>query len=205
MAIYAESSPTTTYTPAPEGTHCARCVNMIDLGTQKNTFDPSKPDRRMVRLSFELADELREDGKPHLVSQKFALSMHEKSSLRKQLQSWRGKPFTDEEARKFNISVLLGKPCLLNVIHAAKEGGKVYANIASISPLVKGMNAPDQLTPSLEFSLSAEDFDQLVYESLPDFLKEEIAASPEYQKLTAPAGPPVMAGDDAEEDEQLPF
>ena len=203
MAIYAENV-TAPSTPAPEGTHCARCVSMIDLGTQKNTFDPSKPDRRMVRISFELADELREDGKPFMVGQKFALSMHEKSSLRKQLQSWRGKPFTEEQAKRFDISVLLGIPCLLNIIHSTKEGGKTYANIASISPLVKGMTAPPQITPSLEFSLSPVDFDQLVYESLPDFLKEEIAASPEYRALQAPAGQPVMAGDDAEAD-GLPF
>ena len=203
MAIYAESAPAANHTPAPEGTHCARCVSMVDLGTQKNTFDPSKPDRRMVRISFELADELREDGKPFLVSQKFALSMHEKSSLRKQLQSWRGKPFTEEQAKRFDISVLLGIPCLLNVIHSTKEGGKTYANIASLSPLVKGMSAPAQVTPTLEFSLEAGDFDQLVYESLPDFLKEEIAASPEYQARQAPAT--VLEAVTAEEENGLPF
>lgn len=204
MPIYAESSPAANHTPAPEGTHFARCVQMVDLGTQKNTFDPSKPDRRMVRISFELPDELREDGKPHLVSQKFALTMHEKSTLRKQLQSWRGKPFTEDEARRFDISVLLAKPCLLNVIHAAKEGGKVYANIASISPLVKGMPQVAQITPTLELSLTAEDFRQDVYDTLPDFLKEEIAASPEYQQLQAPKGEPVTADEDAEMS-ALPF
>ena len=34
-------------------------VSMIDMGTQKNKFDPSKADQRKVRISFELPDELR--------------------------------------------------------------------------------------------------------------------------------------------------
>ena len=201
MAIYAENISTPS-TPAPEGNHAARAVQMIDMGTQKNKFDPSKADQRKVRISFELPDELREDGKPFIVSQKFTLTMHEKGSLRKFLQSWRGKPFADDEAKRFNISVLLGKPCLLNIIHETKEAGKTFANIASVATLPKSMSAPAQITPTLEFSLSPDDFDQLVYESLPEFLKEEIAASPEYRALQAPAERLVPVS--ADEEEGLP-
>jgi len=199
MAIYAEvtSAPST---PAPEGNHAARCVRMIDLGTQKNKFDESKAAQRKVRLEFELPEELREDGKPFLLHQKFTLTMHEKGSLRKFLQGWRGVPFTEDEAKRFDITKLLGQPCLLNVIHKTNEG-KTYANIDAATRLPKSMTAPAQITPCFEFSLSAEDFRQEVYDALPDYLKEEIAASPEYQALQAPA--PDLTP--KEEDNDLPF
>ena len=191
MAIYAEEKPSTNYAPAPAGNHFARCVQMIDMGTHANKFDATKPDQRKVRLTFELPTEQREfkdgDGlKPHLVSKKFTLTMHEKGSLRGFLQAWRGKDFTADEAKRFDVSVLLGKCCLLNIIHESK-GEKTYANIASVSPLVKGMTEPAQLTPSLEFSLDRASFDEMVYDSLPDFLRTEIAESPEYQRLKTPA------------------
>ena len=202
MAIYAEVSNTVS-TPAPEGNHVARAVSMIDMGTQKNKFDPSKADQRKVRISFELPDELREDGKPFIVSQKFTLTMHEKGSLRKFLQSWRGKPFSEDEAKRFNISVLLGKPCLLNIIHETKEAGKTYANIASVATLPKGMNAPAQITPTLEFSLSPGDYVQAEYDALPDFMREEIALSPEYRAQQGP--PAVLEPVSAEEENSLPF
>jgi hypothetical protein len=201
MAIYAENTSAPS-TPAPEGNHIARCVSMIDMGTQKNKFDPSKADQRKVQLGFELPGELREDGKPFLLRQKFTLTMHEKGSLRKFLQAWRGKAFTEEEAKRFDITKLLGLACMLNVMHETKEG-KTYANISTVAQMPKGMEAPAQLTPTLEFSLDLASYDALVYESLPDYLKEEIALSPEYRALQAPAAKlePVTA----DEEEGLPF
>ncbi len=201
MAIYAETTSAPS-TPAPEGNHAARCVSMVDMGTQPNKFDPAKPAQRKVQLAFELPDELREDGKPFMLRQKFTLTMHEKGSLRKFLQAWRGKPFSEEEAKRFDISVLLGKPCMLNVLHEQKAD-KTYANIASVATLPKNMIVPAQITPTLEFSLDPASYDALVYEQLSDYLKEEIAESPEFKALQAqPVGAP-NAVEVAESD--LPF
>lgn len=199
MAIYAETA-ATAYAPAPEGNHPARCVQMIDLGTQANKFDPSKAPKRKVQLVFELPTELRDDHTPHLLRQKFSLTMHEKGTLRKFLQGWRGRAFTEEEAKRFDITVLLGKACLLNVIHETK-GEKTYANITGATMLPKGMEAPAQITPTLEFSLDPGSYDGLVLEALADYLKDEIKESPEYKALQATP----TAGGRAVEEETLPF
>ena len=73
-----------------------------------------------------------------LISKTYTASMHEKAALSKDLESWRGRAFTDEERDGFDLKKVLGQPCLLNVIHENK-GGTVYANIASVSPVPKGM------------------------------------------------------------------
>jgi hypothetical protein len=69
-------------------------------------------------------------------------SLSEKANLRKVLQGWRGKEFTPDEAAKFDISIVLGKPCTLNVIHKTGNDGKVRAKIDSVGPLIKGLPAP---------------------------------------------------------------
>lgn len=48
---------TFTYTPAPEGNHPARCLSLIDLGTQKSTFQGKEKALRKVLITFELPEE----------------------------------------------------------------------------------------------------------------------------------------------------
>ena len=108
-------------TPAPEGNHLAVCVGVIDLGTQYSKFyDTWKP---KVMIQWELSDELMGDGRPFVISRRFTLSLHENAGLRKILNSWRGRPFTPEEAAGFDIAKVLGKPGMVNVVHEPKEGG----------------------------------------------------------------------------------
>ena len=139
MAIIAESTGSSNYEPIEAGTYAARCYSMVYLGTLDEKFQGQEKTQKKVRLTFELPTELKvfkeENGEqPCVLSKEFTLSMHEKSGLRKFLQNWRGKAFTDEEAKKFDITVLLGKPCMLSVIHKTSEkSGKTYAEIASVS------------------------------------------------------------------------
>jgi len=213
MAIYAESQPTTTRQPAPAGNHFARCVSMIDLGHHTDSFEGKDKRVHKCRFTFELPNELNvfsdERGpEPHLVSKEFNLSLHEKASLRAFLQSWRGHPFTEEQAKKFDVSVLIGIPCMINIIHVpSKDGTKTYANISSVAPVAKGMADVPQITPSFEFSLSPGEFDAAKFETLPDYLKDKIKASEEYAALQAPqvtqaTGAAVVTSD---ADNDLPF
>ena len=82
--------------------------------------------------------ELRDDGKRFVIYRRYALTLNEKASLRKDLESWRGKPFTREEEMGFDVESVIGANCLLNVQHKP-AGDKTYANVVSIMPLVKGM------------------------------------------------------------------
>jgi hypothetical protein len=114
--------------------------------------------------------------KPFSITKTYTMSLHEKSNLRKDLISWRGKPFTQDEITVFEPKKLLGVCAQLNLI----ESGE-YINIASISPVAKDYKAPAPVNPPVYFSLVPEEFDQSVFDSFSDYLKAKISASPEYK------------------------
>ena len=122
---------------APAGVHQAVCVDVVDLGILDVTWQGVTKKQRKVNVAWQLNED-RDDGKPYLVFKRYTLSLHERAGLRKDLESWRGKKFTSDEERGFDIERLLGVNCLLNVTHN-HVGDRTYANIVSIMPLVKGM------------------------------------------------------------------
>jgi hypothetical protein len=127
------------FTPAPEGLHSAVCVDVVDLGMQPNKFNPEKPQHK-VRLVWQIEETDPENNKRFIVSQMYTLSLHEKASLRKDLEGWRAKKFTADEGKGFDLEKLLGVPCQVQIIHNVSEtNGKTYANVQAIVPLGKGM------------------------------------------------------------------
>lgn len=183
----------------PPGSHIGRCYMLVDIGTQRTVGQFGEKDQRKIRIGFEVFGEdeageplvIRDSDKgvdmPMTISKSYTFSMHEKASLRKDLAAWRGKAFTEEETRTFDIAKLVGAYCLLNVTETS-TGDKTYSNIAGISPLPKAMNAskPAPVHSNLMFSLAEPDM--IVYGALHDKLRETIAASPEWQALQAKKG-----------------
>jgi hypothetical protein len=189
MSIIAESKGNGgNFTPMEAGTYVARCYSMVHIGTIEDSFQGEKKILNKVRLSFEFPTETKvfkeEEGeRPYVLSKEFTLSMHEKASLRKMLEGWRGLKFTDEEAKSFDITKLLGKPCMIGVVHKTKDDGKVYAELSSIAGMPKGLTCPDQVNPRFEWSWSEPkkaDFD-----ALPDWLKDKMKRSKEYAAWVA--------------------
>ena len=176
---------------APLGTHVARCVRLIDIGTQEGEYGS----KRQVVVSWELCDELMTQGdfagQPFLISKYFTQSLNEKSNLRKWLITWRGRDFTPEELEGFDAKNILGVPCLLSII-ANEKSGKSMASGAM--KLTKGHKAPAQITPTVFFSLEPGEFDRSVFDGLSDYYRTMIEASPEYQDLIKPKAKPVPAG-----------
>lgn len=195
----------------PAGNHIARCYQMIEIGTVTEIIMNKSQTLRKVRIGWELPLETREftegDGeKPFVISKEYTLSMHEKSNLRKDLKAWRGKDFSEQEAKSFDITKLLGVPCMLNIIHQpSKDGTKVYANIAGVTPMPKGVVCPPQFNDTIE--LSYDDFDNEFFETLPDFIKDKMKTSVEYAGLKKPnethVHEPVL--ETAEGVDDLPF
>jgi len=138
MPIYA--TPGATFTPAPAGLHQGACCDVVDLGVVEVTY-PGTPTKRQhkIRVVWQL-DAIGDDGKRATVSKRYTLSLHEKSGLRKDLESWRGKAFTPAELAPpgFDIERLLGANAQINVTHTDKAG-TTYANVTGIVPLGKGM------------------------------------------------------------------
>lgn len=169
----------------PAGTFVAVCYRFIDLGTQQSEYMGETKIKRKVLLSWELADELMADGRPFSASKSYAWSMHEKATLRKDLEAWRGKAFTDEDfegPNAFNTKKLLGAPCMLTITHTTKEG-KTYSNIASIGKLLRGVTPPPLVNKLQYLALVPDEFDAEIYGGLSDNLKAKIASSPEYQEI----------------------
>lgn len=161
----------------PAGTHLAICNMVADIGMQPGSALYPNPKRQVV-LRWEVPSERTEyekDGKkvegPLTISRTFTASMNEKAGLRKLLESWRGRKFTDEEAARFDVSSVLGKACLLNVTESEK-GGETYANVAGASALIKGMAAPQAENPLLLFD--PETASQAEYAALPKWIREKV-------------------------------
>lgn len=124
------------FTPAPAGTHQAVCCDVVDLGFIESSFTPGKQQHK-IAVVWQIGEDM-ENGKPFLVQQRYTLSLDEKANLRRDLESWRGKPFTEPELMGFDVENLLSANCLLSIVHVDRQG-KVYANVKSVSPLMKGM------------------------------------------------------------------
>lgn len=168
------------YKPVPEGMHPARCIRVIDMGTSHN--EKWGKDERKIMVTFELPDTLIEDGElkgqPYSSSLFLTLSMHEKANMRKVLENWRGKKFTDEEAWSFDVLKMLNVPALVNVTHTERDG-TVYANIVSVNPPMKGMTVAPAVNEVYGFCF--DDWDDAVWDKLSDKLKERLTQTPEYQ------------------------
>lgn len=163
---------------------------MLHIGTVQELYMGETKVLNKVRIGWELPTELRvfkeENGEqPLVISKEFTLSMHEKSNLRKVLASWRGQDFTVKEAEGFDITKLIGAPCMLNLIHKpSKDGTKHYEEIASITPVPRGMAMPAQVNSNSVWDYANPDWD--LFNKLPDFIKEKIKGSLEYVALTTP-------------------
>ena len=177
------------YIPKPQvkeqiasGTYVARCYSMIHIGTVSWEWQGKESSSNKIRVTFELPSEMKvfkeENGEqPIVISAEYGLSLHKKSRLRPILEGWRGKAFTEEEVENFEVSNLVGVPAFLNIIHNEKG----YAEISSILPVPKGMECPPQINKSQ--ILDYENFDDALFESLPDFIKDKIKSSNEYKLL----------------------
>lgn len=166
---------------APVGMHLARIYQIIDLGTTEQTGQFAGK-KRKVQVLFELPLETAifdpEKGEqPFYARNMYTLSMHEKSTLRKDVHSMLGKTLTEDEAKTFNIFNLLGRECMVNIIHK-QSGDKTYANIQNITPVPKGMVCPPSVNPPLVFSTQQPDM--VVFRSLPEFVQDKIKLSDEF-------------------------
>jgi len=121
----------------PPGSYSAVCVDVVDLGMVETHYKDNTKMTHKCRVVFEIA-EYRKDGTPYTIGERFTASLAEKATLRKFLEGWRGRAFTPEELRGFDLEALIGAPAIVAVVHR-ESGGKTYDNISSASKLMKGM------------------------------------------------------------------
>lgn len=129
MAIIAKK-PESNFTPCPEGLHQAICVDVVDLGINKGPYG----EKHKVELRWQTELENEETNRRYQLRKWYTLSLHEKASLRKDLECWRGRKFTEDELRGFDLEKLINANCQLQVIHNITDDGKTYDNIQAIVP-----------------------------------------------------------------------
>jgi hypothetical protein len=204
MVAYLPEPGASNFTPAPAGLHRAVCYRLVDLGTQQREWKGQRKTARRVMLSWELADEFMDDGNPYSVSNFYTWSMSEKANLRKDLEAWRGRQFEAIDfgpEGRFKPINLLGAPCMLNVVHGQKQSGDTRVEIASITPLAKGLEKPTPKNAKVFFDL--DNFDQAVFDGLSDKIKASIMQSPEYAAIKSGGSRPMAPRDNLDDD--IPF
>lgn len=187
----------------PEDTYSSVCYGIVDNG---EAYDEKWGKvKRKVTLLWELEYE-NEDGvtKRGTISKTYVFSMHENATLRKALKAWRGREFTADELKGFDIKNVLGAPCLLQITHYTGNDGSVRASINTIARLPKNM---PQLTPDRErLYFDCEESDLTLLSKLPGYLQERIQESDTYKNRIKCDSAGVIsepAGWDGEDD--LPF
>lgn len=129
------AEPQTDFVPAPPGLHRAVCVDVVDLGMVETTYGP----KHKVRVVWQIEEKM-ENGKLFSVGQRYTASLHQKAKLRQDLESWRGRPFTNDELKGFDLEKLIGANAQINIVHNTNDG-RIFANVATIVPLGKGTPA----------------------------------------------------------------
>ena len=168
--------------PVEAGVYMAVCIGFVDLGEQYSEKFKNYSYKGMY--IWELPGETIEiDGeqKPRQLSKEFAISASNKSNLRKFIETWNSKSYSDEEFMEFDLFEQIGKPCQLNVVlNETKE----YANVDNLMPIPKGFPAPTTSTEFIRWDMDA--WDDAVFAKIPEWIQEKIKKSTEYQKDHAP-------------------
>jgi len=208
MGITAKSSGGNDFKPIPEGMYQGVAYMVFDLGTQFN--ERYNNSSRKVLVGWEIPDERIDiDGVslPMVISKRYTLSLHEKAILRGDLEAWRSKKFTAEELNGFDIAKLLGVNCNIQILHNENEG-KTYANVVTVTPLMKGQEKKEVESEFLYYSF--EDNNDFPEET-PEWIVKIAKKSQEWQDIHELGDVAMDAADAAQEepppvgDDQIPF
>lgn len=170
----------------PAGPTMARIVNIIDLGRQKTKFantDGTPKVSHKVFITWELPSRKtvfkQERGEePFIIAKEYTVSTNEKSSFRKDSESWLGRKLSDKEAAGFDVFSLLDTSGLLTVVHN-RQGEETYANIGSLSPLMEGMACPPRVFPLVQYEITQGKSD--TFNALPEWIRKKVESSTDWK------------------------
>lgn len=193
------------FSPMPQGNHVAVCNMVVDLGKQRTVGQYGEKIQHKVFIRWETPDEQIEwtdrDGNqqtgPRVIGNTYTVSLHENANLRATLESWRGRQFTKEELEGFDITKLLGAPCMINVTHSDKNG-KTYANVVSVTPLPKALK---DNPPKTSIGLLLYDEDNVAnFDKLPEWLQKKVNEQIKETGKADAADPDGWRSDDLDDD-----
>ena len=203
--IVSESGGGSNFSMLAEGSYAAVCYMLADIGLQRSEYYGNSSHK--IIIGWEIADEFVEiDGekKPRVFSARYTASLNEKAILRRDLAAWRGRDFTDEELAQFNLRNIVGKPCLIQIIHKKASNGKTYANLASVMKLPKSMIVPKLTLDPIVYDIDENDPGDV--DKLPEWIANQVKASETYQqRLREASGGVAKMSDFEDTDGEIPF
>ena len=182
--VEAPTSTSKEYPKLPAGTYLARIIQIIDLGTQKNTFDETKADERKLRICFETVEELYEFSKekgeqPYMLDKEVTYRVSDVkvdptkiSALTTILEAVNG------NRNDKNIFNLINKIVQVSVV----ENEKGYNKITGFSGLPKSLKNIEYPVFGTAQIFFIDNYEQTksAFDSQPQFIKDKIMSSPEF-------------------------
>lgn len=124
------------FTPVSEGLHQAVCVDVLDLGMKETQWGA----KQKVRIVWQV-EEINDGGNRQTVIKEYTMSLNPKATLRKDLETWRGKKFSEAELQGFDLEKLLEVNAQVQVVHNLADDGRIFSNVQAIVPVGRGMTA----------------------------------------------------------------
>ena len=187
------------------GIHRAVCCQIIELGTQDQEYEgKNSGPAQEIKYTFEFVDiELEHNGEKYhpMWGIRETKILGKRSNMKKFLEGWRGRPFTEEERKDFDWGAPLGKPCML-VIGPNTRGN---AKLTTISATKEKFEGTRELR---EFWIEEEDINNPFPEWMPEWIRKIIENSYEYSgKPEEEPGNPVdeVSTSDDEYEDSIPF
>ena len=166
----------------PQGLHLARCAIICDLGMVTTQWGS----QHKIYWAFELVNtKMTTDDRPFSIGEQLTTKLGknnsgEPSRLRGRLESWRGRPYDDDEIRTkgVDLNAVLGAPCQIQIMHEPdkKDRTKMWPRINAILP-GKDLDVPQLSKDPIYFDWDAPDADAQ-YHALPDFLQKKMGDAP---------------------------
>lgn len=187
----------------PAGSHLAICCIVAYIGYHKSPGFNGKPPENRPKMVYiwELCEKTTKEGKPFTIACIHTDSLHAKANMRKMLECWRSRPFTSEELRGFEINKVLGKPCIVSVIHKEKNNDdhELAARVQAVLAVPKGTKCPEPRLPLLYYSVDGdpESCDILM---LPEWIRKMALA-----RVDAPVAKAVEQKPEEEVETEIPF
>lgn len=179
MSLIASAKQTVGFEPLEPGSYAAVCYGIIDYGDQySERWDKWQS---KIRIMWEIPGEkITIDGeeRSRVVSKEYTNSLSDKANLRSDLQSWRGREFTQEELAAFDLRNIVGVPCMLSIIHTTGKDGRTYIEVNGVMKLPKGFTIEKPTLEHIVFDVDTSPLEMV--EQFPDWIQSKIKSSRNY-------------------------
>lgn len=186
------------FLPTPEGQHQAVAVDVIDLGERVEAFQGQDPKVvHKVAIVYQIEEINPENQERFTIAVEKTLSFHPRAGLRKWLEAWRGKAYSDDEARKQGAPLhkLVGANCFIVVEHKRSKKDRTYGVASNIMP--KPKNVP---------ALEATDYTRAEYwNTRKEEYAKSVAAFRSFQSGGNGQDQPPAVEPEFDDDDDLPF